>query len=155
MTISVTDIMENFRAALVALLPMVERLGIPWRRGDAYDEWDNIASCLFEQLVESVVTWTLRSEDNLPAYDMMLPSYNEYNLIEVRHSALEPGLWVFHAFGTKRTPFDVVEVRNLSLDRFPRDKTLGECDVLGAQFMIRLRTGEIIETLEGPGDSKE
>ena len=56
---TVTSVLLNFRDSLRVLLPMVERVDIPWRRGDAYDEWDAITSVLFNKLVQEVLRWHL------------------------------------------------------------------------------------------------
>jgi hypothetical protein len=148
----VTELMENFRAALLALLPMAERVGITWRRGEAYDEWDGLANCLFEQLVESPIRWSLSGDSydppTLAAYDMMLLSYRDVATIEVDHVGLGSGRWIFHAFGTEHTPFDIIEVRKVSVDGLPCGDTLAVCAFTGARFVVRLRSGSLVESLE-------
>lgn len=138
----VTDVLLNFRSALVAVVPAFERVNIPWRRPDAYDNWDAVASELFQSLVVNVFQWSLVDEEEgvmrLPAYDLLLDAYADLSTIDVVHRALMPGRWAFHAFGTKVDPFDVVEVRHLSEKGTPLSGELETCPVEGAQFALRL-----------------
>jgi hypothetical protein len=48
---TVTELVCNFRAALLGVLPAVEKVRISWRDAELSDDWDNIAFALFEALV--------------------------------------------------------------------------------------------------------
>jgi hypothetical protein len=139
---TVTTILINFRSALLAVIPMVERLGIAWKRPEAYDEWDAIASVLFEKLVIEALRWSLppdeREKFQLPRYDLLLPSYAGLGSLEVVHPLLGAGRWVFHAFGTEREPLDVIEVRPLSDSGESVSERYETCPVEGASFRLRL-----------------
>ena len=50
-TVTVTDLVLNFAEACRALVPSLDRAGVPWRDGGQYDNWDRIAEPLFESLV--------------------------------------------------------------------------------------------------------
>ena len=149
----VESVLLNFRAALLALIPMVRRVGITWKRPDAYDEWDTIASTLFEKLVLEVLRWSrpddAREKFRLPPYDLILPSYAGLSTLEVVHPSLRPGRWLFHAFGTDREPFDVIEVRSLSQDGEPLSEEFETCPVDGAGFRLRIDRGtSLIEEVD-------
>jgi hypothetical protein len=137
-----TDVLLNFRAALLAIAPLAERVGIPWKRPDAYDEWDTIATSLFESLIVRIVRWSvpeeLQGELRIPPYDLLLESYRDMATIEVTHPALGRGRWMFHAFATVENPFDAVEVRQLSDHGDPVSNELGICPVAGATFVVRI-----------------
>lgn len=141
----VTSILLNFRAALLALISMAERVGIAWKRPDAYDEWDAIASTLFEKLVVEVLRWSLHEDSQedfrLPSYDLLLPTYAGLGTLEVVHPSLQPGRWLFHAFGTNNEPFDVIEVRQLAVDGRPLSDELQTCPVDGVEFRLRAGPG--------------
>lgn len=147
---TVTAVLLNFRTALLALIPTVEKVGIAWKRPDAYDEWDAIASTLFEKLVVEVFRWALQEHSQedfqLPSYDFLLPSYAGLATLEVAHPSLQHGRWVFHAFGTADEPFDVVEVRLLAEDGTPQLQELDACPVDGAAF--RLQVGSQAHPIE-------
>lgn len=142
----VTSVLLNFRHALLALVSIVERVGIPWKRPDAYDEWDSIASVLFENLVVKVLRWSLLEDDQgelqLPAYDLLLPTYTDMSTLEVVHPSLQPGRWLFHAFGTESEPFDLVEVRPLAVDGSVLSEELRTCPIDGAVFRFRIHSDQ-------------
>ena len=142
---STNAIILNLRTALLAMVPVVERVGIAWKRPEAYDEWDAIASTLFQQLVVEVLRWSLPAEARegfqLPQYDLLLPSYAASSWIEVTHQSLQTGPWVFNAFGTENEPFDVVEVRRVSVDGRPLSDGYETCPIDGARFGLRLAAG--------------
>jgi len=50
-TVTVTDLMLNFAAACRALVPSLDRAGVPWHAEEQYDNWDRVAEALFESLV--------------------------------------------------------------------------------------------------------
>ena len=145
---TVTDLILNFRSALVAVLPMVEALGIPWRRGEAYDEWDNLASCMYRQLVGAVIDSSLGSVSEAPvrlaAYDMMLLEYAGHATVDVKSDELGHGRWVFHAFCTKNEPLDSVEVRLVSSNGMPYSEELRSCALSGCCFSVTLTNGSSI-----------
>lgn len=140
--VTIDAVLANFREALRAVVPMMEGAGIPWKRPDAYDEWDSVATALFESLVVSVLRESLSENDwhdfKIPDYDLLLDSYRGMSTLEVEHSSLGAGRWVFHAFGTKETPFDSVEVRGVSIEGIPLDENLAQCPVERARFSLRL-----------------
>ena len=76
--IPITELMDVLRSGLAALVPVVERIGIPWTEGDAYDDWDAIASTLYEQLVVNTARSSVEVSSSLefPRYDLIYPSYN-------------------------------------------------------------------------------
>lgn len=142
---TVGDVLLNFRSALCALVPFAEHVGISWKRPDAYDEWDTLATTLFDQLVVSVLTWSLprsgQAGFRLPAYDLLAESYEGLSTLEVTHPSLQEGRWLFHAFGCKDGPFDIVEVRELTEEGLPFGDDLKICPVEGASFTLRLDQG--------------
>ena len=113
------EVILNFRAALRAVIPMVEKAGVPWKRPDAYDEWDSVATALFESLVVAALRWSLPEDEQedfeLPEYDLLRSSYQGLSAVEV----------------------ETVEVRHLSADGEPIGDVLRECPVEGVQFSLR------------------
>jgi hypothetical protein len=74
---TLTDLLGVFRQGLVALVPVAEKARMPWRDGEAYDDWDAIAECLYDNLVVRAVVYAREGgrEVRLPKYDMVCPSY--------------------------------------------------------------------------------
>ena len=76
-TVTLTELLGVFAASLVALTPFAERLSIPWRDGESYDDWDAIAEALWMSFVVSTMADALSTGSvlNLPRYGF---SYDEY-----------------------------------------------------------------------------
>ncbi len=138
----VVDLINNFQAALIAILTSVKRAGIPWQRPSAYDDWDSMANAIYNGLVVGPIRWALpdcdRNEFRLPVYDMMLPSYAQVSAIEVLLPEPTDGLRIFHALGTRYAPFDTVEWRCVSLDGIPLSDKLDSSPVEVAAYRVRL-----------------
>lgn len=49
--IAVDELMIIFRDAIGALIPFAERMRMPWREPDAYDDWDGICLSLYKSFV--------------------------------------------------------------------------------------------------------
>jgi len=139
-----TEIIEIFRESLIVLAPVMEKAHLSWKEGEAYDEWDRIASSLFEGVVVSALQWGLRpgefTEVHLPAYDMIYPDYHEFSFIECMNDSppLDSYL-LFHRFITRDNPFDTVqchqvEKRGLKLTPNPVIRPAA-----GARFAFQLR----------------
>lgn len=141
---TITEVMLNFRQALFSLVPSMERVGIPWDRSEAYDEWDTIASTVFDVLVVEVLRWSLpkslQEEFKLPRYDLLLSNYAGLHAIEVEtaHPALLSGRNIFHAFSTLNNPLDAVEVRQISNMGVPNSQELIVCPIEEVRFRLRI-----------------
>jgi len=137
-----TRLVLNFREALVALLPFVERVDIPWRSGVAYENWDRIATAVYESLVAEVVSFQPAAAAVplrlVSPYDMILEDYREFVRIEVTHPDLRGQHYLFHSFETKVSPFDTVVSRKLTTSLVPVASELREFSVSGATFRIIL-----------------
>ena len=139
---TVTELLLNFRQALLAIVPAAERVALPWRRPDAYDDWDEIASALYRALVIEVLRWSLDAKQQvsfeLPEYDLLFERSEGMSLLEVRHPDLRPGPFFFHSFSTEHSPFDLVEVRETLGEGSGVTPVLETCPVEGALFQLRL-----------------
>ena len=51
--IQLNELFDSLRCALVMLVPIMERVGIPWTEENSYDDWEAITSTLYEQIVGS------------------------------------------------------------------------------------------------------
>ncbi len=138
---TITGLVSNFRNGLQGLLPSVERVGLRWRRPDAYDEWDHLVAAVYEALVVEQIRSGLAEADlerfKLPRYDTLLPTYAGFQVIELVPPDTEQQVRVFHALGTSESPFDVVEWRAVRVDGTPLSEELRVVAVKGARFQIR------------------
>ena len=106
---SISMLLFNFREALVAILPYVDAVKIGWRDHEAYDDWDEISSSLYRNMVEKSILHSIECRQDLkvPPYDLLIPSYCGYLHIAVifpQYSNL-----AFIGFSTQNDPFDSVK----------------------------------------------
>jgi hypothetical protein len=137
---NVDALLRNFRSALVAVVPAAEAVGIPWRREDAYDEWDGIATRLYKTLVELPLCWALPESDqerfHLPPYDLLLTRYETTAVVEVTVPSATSQR-VFHAFGSSKEPFDVCECRLIRPDGTPASELVESYPLAEVHFRVR------------------
>jgi len=138
--VKIGQILENFRLALGEVAQRAQNVGIPWRRPEAYDEWDQVASALFVNLVCVPLRWSLPVEEQdefrIPPYDLIVEWPPNQWLIEVVHGELPRGRWMFHAFGSRGSPFDLVEVRQAPSETNPSGSEIVECSLPGCGFHL-------------------
>jgi hypothetical protein len=138
---TITSIVLNFREALLGLIPRAESVGITWGREDAYDEWDAVASSLYDNLVVAVLREYLaeiyRDDFQLPPYDLLINDYKNLATIGVNHPSLESNTrWVFNSFGMLSEAFDVLEVRPVSDEGIVIKKDVRLCPIEQAKFSL-------------------
>jgi hypothetical protein len=142
---SITDLILNFRMALLALLPSLDHIGIEWRREGAYDEWDAIATVLFKNMVESQMKWALPEQEqdrfHLPPYDLLLSRYDAPGMIEVVLSSSTHAR-IFHAFGTSSEPLDSCECRVIHADGTPAAGEIESYLLSEVAFRMRYRMAD-------------
>lgn len=158
---TVDDLVANFAKALRRLLPAVNRLGIPWKRPDAYDEWDSLAAATFDTLMVAPLKWSIPEAEQerfrLPEYDLLLETYAGYSLIEI-DAGSDPGcIRVFHSLETKDEPFDTVGWRPVdpqgqplrpSFETSPRRAVTMTLRHLRADGSVRC-----VDTVQAPAES--
>lgn len=111
--IKIKDLIGNFRKALVSLVPCAEKINLPWKECEAYDQWDNVASVLFNNFVKFPISWALikREESNLmiPNYDTLYENYTDFSFITYLSGYNTKVTYpVFHSFVTRKALFDTV-----------------------------------------------
>jgi hypothetical protein len=127
---TVSELLAIFRESLVALVPVLEKARVRWRDGEAYDDWDAITSCLYENIVVASLSWAIEvgreinllgREVKLPDYHLLYPSYQEMDLILVRSDELpEDMVAAFNKFAGTSPDFSVVECVELIMpERIP------------------------------------
>jgi hypothetical protein len=139
---TITDLVMNFRAGLLGLVPCFEGVGISWKRPEAYDEWDRCAAAVFQALIVEPLRSSRPAAEQesfrLPDYDMLLSTYAGLSIIEVVPANPDAPMKVFHALGTAASPFDVVELRSVCRDGLPQSDVLETTPLEGARFALRM-----------------
>lgn len=90
---TVTALLGILRQALAALVPIAAQARVPWRDGEAYDDWDAIAECLYDNLVVRAISCAAEGGQNivLPKYDMVYSSYKDA-FIQVEGGGVPEGI---------------------------------------------------------------
>jgi hypothetical protein len=115
---SITELVVTFRECLVALAPIVTKVGIEWREPMNYDEWDGIASAIYSSVVASAVAYTVEGEGfaKLAPYDMLLRNFGQASCLFSYEFGRDA---VFTRLETSEAPFDTAVFCRLNSDGTP------------------------------------
>lgn len=74
---SIQFLIQTFRDTLAALCPYMDKVQIRWRHEEAYDDWDEIAQCLYNNMVLRTIRFSTRELGDLilPDYGTVYDSY--------------------------------------------------------------------------------
>lgn len=147
---NITELMGILCDALTALTPSLDRARIPWRLPDAYDDWDNIASALFENIVINSIRWTLarepRDDLKVPKYGLRYPDYSGLSFVEVvpLERSLDSYL-VFVEYESTQAPFDSIDCVMVNRNGSPARNSVESIMAAGSRFRFQLRerSGEL------------
>ncbi len=145
--IKITDLIENFRQALVSMVPCIEKINLSWTGNETYDQWDHITSVLYENLVKFPVSWGLIEEQELkleiPDYDMSYEDYSGFSFIALlpeRH--VESAYYVFHSFVTRKKAFDTVRIIKIDDNEKRSDGIFVEIPCVNSKFIFCYQKSE-------------
>ncbi len=144
--LSISTLLLTFRDALSSLVPHAETLGIPWKDGDAYDDWDNISSALFKSMVARSIQYAKECPDNTPLapYDILIPSYKGSAYFSVSNISNNKNAFV--KFSTSENPFDTVMLACLEDAKFKKNEMI-YIPAENCIFDLVLSNGEVIDNL--------
>lgn len=110
LVISVQDLIEVFRGALIALIPFLDRVKIEWRQGQSYDDWDNISLSLYQNIVCASLVGEVSSEYKIAQYDFLYPNYDSLDFLRAKWKLQSEKNFVFVSFQSDLAPLDSVKV---------------------------------------------
>lgn len=97
-TITLNELLLNFRNALVSLVPYLENIQIPYKEEEAYDEWDRISETLYEELVINSIKSTKTGHSECYAkYGFYYDNYKKIDFIAF-YCNNSDDLFVFNSF---------------------------------------------------------
>ncbi len=103
--------MNTFQGCLRSLVPWLEKMHIPWKDGLAYDDFENIAEALYNNIVCATLEGEVATDYNIARYDLQ---YSDYTGIDHLRIIGEPDQHnchsIFLGFTTDQLPFDTVKV---------------------------------------------
>lgn len=144
-TTTISTLLLTFRKALMAIIPFMDIVKIGWKDNEAYDDWDDIASTLYKNVVEKSIQHAdqTSADTKLPPYDLPIPSYEDYSYISVKRKISEGQNLVFVGFSTRRQPFDSVKCVSVDSNHIANSEILflsvNECEF---GLVLRNKTGE-------------
>jgi len=110
--ISVTELMNIFRGAMLSIIPWLEKAKIPWKDGQAYDDWDNILDALYKNIVCSSLIGevSVASEYAIARYNFHYDNYSKVDFILIKSEEYDNVELAFVAFASELSPFDGIKV---------------------------------------------
>ena len=148
--VSVTDAMQVFRQALIALIPSMENAHIMWRGEDVYEDWERVLESLYESIVVDCVIFDTqviklckqeRTSVNFATIGLSYDNYERLSYIEVlgekQHNSC---CRAFFNFATNSAPFDTIKFVLVDKRGRPIEKSIQECPAQDAVFQLRLNT---------------
>lgn len=146
---SVNELIAIFKGALIALVPWLEKAKINWKENEHYDDWDNIANVLFNNIICSSLFGEILEEYPIARYDFEYDNYSELNFILVKSEDYDGHNLAFVSFQSISLPLDHIKVAMLNdSDKVVEYLTL-EADNIEFSF-VRKRNDkkEISDTIE-------
>lgn len=111
---TVNELLLIFRGALMAVIPWLEKAKIKWKEGEAYDDWDNIAASLYQNIVCSSLTGEVSSDYSIAKYNFHYEDYLLIDFIQVRSKSYSDKNFAFVSFQSNSSPLDTVKVAELN-----------------------------------------
>lgn len=146
---TVSEVVDVFRNALIAIVPWLEKARIGWREGDAYDDWDNISNALYENIVCSSLFGEVAQEYDIVGYDFITNDYSRVNFILVRTGQYEGNDLAFVSFQSIDRPMDMIKVAVLEKSGSVVERKLIRCNEVEFVFVKRIGgTMETVRTME-------
>lgn len=110
---SVSELFQNFKESLLALIPIFEKSDIPWRDSELFESFDEIAESLYNgfvvSFIEQFIDKKYSSSINFPKYGFYYKNYSTMSFIEVQPQYQnQGGFFVFLFLKTQEQPFDTV-----------------------------------------------
>ncbi len=109
----INKLLRIFRGALEATIPWITKVGIKWKDGEAYDDWDNIATALYESIVSDSCVFSVTKECSLPKYDFVYKDYKHFDFIAAYAPHHQERLLAFVGFASIASPLDKVKLTML------------------------------------------
>lgn len=107
---NVDELMEVFGGASLALMPWLEKARIGWKEHEAYDDWDNIVTALYENIVCASLFGDVATEYDMARYEFRYDDYAAISHIRVRMRGQEDADMAFVSFPGVVRPMDMVRV---------------------------------------------
>jgi hypothetical protein len=106
---TVKELLQIFKGALTSTVPWLEKAMIEWKGKQAYDDWDNIAEALYNNIVCSSLMGEVMSEYPIAKYGMIYDDYKDLDFIAVQpHGKYSNETLAFICFDSILCPLDKI-----------------------------------------------
>jgi hypothetical protein len=108
---TVGELLDNFRRALLAILPIAERAKINYRDDETHRDWERLAESMFDALVRSPIDCdraAIGRELPLARYDIDIDDYLAVSWLTSNADSPHDGAVI--RFLSQDAPFDTVQV---------------------------------------------
>lgn len=108
---TVSELFDNFRSALIAILPIADRAKINFRDEETHRDWERLAASMFDAFVRSPIDSdrvAIGSELPLARYDIDVDDYLAVSWLASNADSPHRGAVI--RFLSRDAPFDTVQV---------------------------------------------
>lgn len=146
---TITDAINDFRTAIIALIPIFEKAEIAWIDDEQNDDFAGIVEALFKWMVnfklENLIEQKHGEIPHLPNYCYNYFDYSKMSFIEVLSNKTNRKNLAFVFLGSKEYAFDTVICNELDYDGKVIEKNV-EINIEDATFRLvhHLPKGELI-----------
>jgi hypothetical protein len=108
---SVNQLTHIFHDAILALVPAMDKAGITWKNEQAYDDWDEICSVLYKNILLNAIIFSFGEFkiESIAGYGFVYKHYQNQSFISVECKNSEYEMLAFVEFRTSHIPFDTVK----------------------------------------------
>lgn len=107
---TVDELIRVYCQAMAALTPSLDQVHIAWRDGAAYDDYDQIAECLFGSIVLNSLREATDSSRKFFEYARGYEDYRDLNYIAVHNANVESNRVALQSFQSNSAPMDSVRI---------------------------------------------
>ncbi|MCX7735100.1 MAG: hypothetical protein N2319_00160 [Candidatus Kapabacteria bacterium] len=112
-SLTLNDLIKNFREALIVLIPVFRESGILWNDDEMNEDFEGISEALFKWMViykiEQVISEKYNIIPTFPQYNYYYKSYAKLSFIEVYTDDQDKNkVFVFLKLKSKNNPYDTV-----------------------------------------------
>lgn len=131
---SVNELLIIFRGSLLSIVPWLEKANIKWKDEESYDDWENIALVLYENIVCASLVGEVLPEYSIAKYGFTYDDYSGVDYLKVMSKEYSEKSLALISFQSFSSPLDSVKVAILDND----DKVIGHLTLsqVGLEFLF-------------------
>ncbi|MBM2816444.1 MAG: hypothetical protein HW421_3206 [Ignavibacteria bacterium] len=147
---TVLKFINNFKDALLALIPVFDRCNIKWADDQQFDDFEGISEALFKWIVsfslENIAVKVCNVVPDMPNYGFFYKDISKLSFIEVISKTEEKhsGMLVFVALKSNDAPFDSVHCNKIDgMGHLIEEDIVIPLEDVNFRFLLRLPNGKI------------